>query len=258
MTTIIPSLETNQSSVSTLAQLAMQHSGAEGYALYALDTESGALIVEYSAGASLPRPQDLTISRGVARRSGSLVISYPLRLERSLLGTLAFAFQGDAVPDERITILDRLARAVETVYCLPHSASRLFEKINKMEAEVAASKIAARAKGILGGSFPDASRNDALEKIDLIEQHVEHTVRSWRLTPLLEDLLKEAEQRTSERRLTSQAKTLLQYIYGMSEEQAYTHLRNTSRRTRRPLGDVAREFIGGAAGAERPPLRCRT
>jgi hypothetical protein len=270
MTAAIPSLETKESSVSTLAQLAMHHSGAEGYALYALDTESGALIVQYSAGTSLPRPQDLTISRGVARRRGSVVISYPLRLEGSLLGTLAFAFQGDRVSDERTAILDRMARAVESVYCLPHSAARLFEKINRMEAEVAASKIAARAQGLLGGaslgtslSTPPGtslgtSFNEALGKIALIEQHVEHTVRSWRLTPLLADLLAEAEAKIAERRLASEAKIAIQHAFGMSEEQAYTHLRNTSRRTRRPIAEVAREFISGTAGAGHQPLRCRS
>jgi hypothetical protein len=251
MTAASPFLEAKESSVSTLAELAMHHSGAEGYALYALDSESGALIVECSAGTSLPRPQDLTISRGTAHRRGSVVISYPLRLEGSLLGTLAFVFRGDTVTDERIAILDRMARTVESVYCLPHSAARLFEKVNRMEAEVAASKIAARAQGILGG----ASLNETLERIDLIEQHVEHTVRSWRLTPLLEDLLKEAEQRISDRRLTSQAKTLLQRAYGMSEEQAYIELRNTSRRMRRPIVEVARELIAEANGGERQKVK---
>jgi ANTAR domain len=253
MTASIPSLETKESSVSILAELAMRHSGAEGYALYALDTESGALLLKHSAGASLPRPQDLTISRGLARRRGSVVVSYPLRLEGSLLGTLAFAFQGDSVAEQRISILDRLAGAVEIVYCLPHSATRLFEKINRMEAEVAASKIAVRAQGLLRG----ASLNEALERIDLIEQHVAHTMRSWSLTPLLQDLLQKAEAKVSERRLTSQAKSLIQDAYGLSEEQAYAHLRNISRRTRRTLGEVAREFIAEAAGAQLPHLPSR-
>src|ERR1700677_4155961 len=106
MTAATPSLETKPSSVSALAHLAMHHSGADGYALYALDAESGALIVQHSAGTSLPRPQDLPISHGVARRRGSVVISYPLRLEGSLIGTLAFVFQGDTVAEERISILD--------------------------------------------------------------------------------------------------------------------------------------------------------
>jgi hypothetical protein len=253
MTAAIPSLEANESSLSTLAELAVHHSGADGYALYALDTESGALIVQHSAGVSLPRPQDLTTSRGVARRLGSVVLSYPLRLEGALLGMLAFAFQGDSVADERIVILDRMARVVESIYCLPYSAARLFEKINHLEAEVAASKIAARAQGILGdaspGSLPGSSPSDTLTKIDLIDKHVEHTVRTWRLTPLLEDLLREAEEKLSERKLTSQAKALIQRTHGMSEEQAYAHLRNASRRSRRPLSEVAREFI---AEARRP------
>ncbi len=97
MTATIPSFQSEESSVSTLAQLAMHLTGADGYALYALDQESGALIVQFSAGASLPQPQDLAMLNGVARRPGIVVISYPFRLEGSLIGTLAFSFRGDSV-----------------------------------------------------------------------------------------------------------------------------------------------------------------
>jgi hypothetical protein len=250
----IPSFETEESSVSTLAQLAMHLSGADGYALYALDKESGALIVQCNAGASVPRPQDLAISNGIARRPGIVVLSYPLRLEGSLIGTLAFAFRGDSVPGQRIEILDRMARAVESVYCLPHSAARLFDKINRAETELATSKIAARARGILGG----ASADETLARIALVEQHVEHAVQSWRLKPILEDLLQEAEQKVSERKLASQAKTILQDAYGMSEEEAHRHLRHTSRRTQRPVREVAQRLIERIAETEGQIVRCRT
>jgi hypothetical protein len=253
MTATIPSFETEESSVSTLAQLAMHLSGADGYALYALDKESGALIVQCNAGVSLPRPQDLATSSGVAR-PGIAVISYPLRLEGSLIGTLAFAFRGDSVPGERIEILDRMARAVENVYCLPHSAARLFDKINRAEAELAASKIVARARGILGG----ASASETLAGIALVEQHVEQAVRTWRLKPILEDLLQEAQEKISERKLANQAKTLLQDAYGMSEEEAHRHLRHTSRRTQRPVKEVAQRLIEGIAETEGQIVRCRT
>ncbi len=153
---------------------------------------------------------------------------------------------------KRIAILDRMARVVESIYCMPYSAVRLFEKINRLEAEVAASKIAARAQGILGDALPGSSPNDALTKIDLakidlIDKRVGTHDSHRRLTPLLEDLLREAEEKLSERKLTSQAKALIQRTYGMSQEQAYAHLRNASRRSRRPLSEVARELIAEAA-----------
>ncbi len=41
-----------------------------------------------------------------------------------------------------------------------------------------------------------------------------------------------------------QSKELLQSFHGMTEDQAYRHLRYRSRTTRRRLGEVALELIG--------------
>lgn len=244
MIATISPFEPEDFGVSALAQLAMQHSGAVGYALYALEPESGVLILQGNAGAALPQPQDLTMSQGVARRAGIVVISYPIRLESSLLGTLAFGFQGDAAPEERVAVLDRLARVIERVYSLPHTTARLFHKINRVEAELAASKITLRAQGLLGA----APVCETIERIDLIEQQVENMLRTWRLKQILEDFLKKTEEKLSKRKLTSQAKTLLQEAYGLSEEEAYHFLRISSRRTQRPVREIAQELIARNAG----------
>jgi AmiR/NasT family two-component response regulator len=60
---------------------------------------------------------------------------------------------------------------------------------------------------------------------------------------VLEQLTRELEEEVEERRLTNRAKAILQSVHGMSEEQAHAHLRQTSRKTRRKLKDVAVELI---------------
>jgi len=60
---------------------------------------------------------------------------------------------------------------------------------------------------------------------------------------MLEQRLRELEEEIAERKLTTQAKVVLQSAYGMSEEQAHLHLRTISRRSRKPLREIAREVI---------------
>jgi GAF domain-containing protein len=59
-------------------------------------------------------------------------------------------------------------------------------------------------------------------------------------------------QRLADRKLLDRAKGLLQTRFQWSEEQAYLHLRNISRRRRTPLRAIAAEVINGFAPAERP------
>ena len=54
-----------------------------------------------------------------------------------------------------------------------------------------------------------------------------------------------------ERAVANRAKAVLQNRYGMSEDQAYLHLRSESRRSRRRLSEVARELLN----EQRPPER---
>jgi AmiR/NasT family two-component response regulator len=60
---------------------------------------------------------------------------------------------------------------------------------------------------------------------------------------MLEQRLPELEEEIAERKLTTQAKVVLQSAYSMSEEQAHLHLRTISRRSRKPLREIAREVI---------------
>ena len=64
-----------------------------------------------------------------------------------------------------------------------------------------------------------------------------------RFGTMLEQALRALEEEIAERKLTNQAKAVLQSAYSMSEEQAHLHLRTISRKSRRPLKEIARELI---------------
>jgi AmiR/NasT family two-component response regulator len=58
------------------------------------------------------------------------------------------------------------------------------------------------------------------------------------------------EKRLAERKLVERAKGLLQVNFGWSEEDAYYHLRRTSRQERIPMAVIAQRVIDVAAARE--------
>jgi hypothetical protein len=235
--------ETQQESISALAHLAMRYSGADSYALYVLDPSTGALELRSSAGPCPPKPGDLTINVSLFQRQGRSMRSYPLRVSASVVGMLAFSFGATPIPEDRIEVLDRMARAIETLHCLPYLAAQLFDRVNGVETDIVTAKIGTRAQGLLDDNRQEEAPHS--EAIEVIERHLETVLRSSRLWMALERLLRDGEEELAERKLTTQAKTLLQQVHGMSEQEAYQHLRAASRRSRKPIPDIAREVITG-------------
>ena len=70
----------------------------------------------------------------------------------------------------------------------------------------------------------------------------------------LESAVEELSRKLADRKLFDRAKGLLQVSYQWTEEEAYLHLRRTSRQRRTPMRDIAREIIdlggSGPAGAQ--------
>jgi len=69
------------------------------------------------------------------------------------------------------------------------------------------------------------------------------------------DLRREVDnlnRRLADRKLLERAKGLLQTRFRWTEEQAYLHLRNISRRRRTPMREIAQEVIGRLPAMERP------
>jgi len=118
-----------------------------------------------------------------------------------------------------------------------HSFTQQAARIGEMEADLIDDKVAARAAGLL-----EEWRLDR-DAIAILEAHVEGVLRPGGLGTKLEQASRALQEEIAERKLTTQAKAVLQSAYSMSEEQAHLHLRTMSRRSRRPLKEVARELV---------------
>jgi AmiR/NasT family two-component response regulator len=225
-----------QGSLPSLALLTMHESGADGYALFDLDEKGERLVQRHASGIPLPAPESLNVTGGLVRQGKFSVASYPLHLEGAVNGVISFAFRDAAISERRISIVDRMAKVIETVHAFPHRTSLLAARITSLEAELTDAKIAERVRGLLENPVnPDV--------VDTVIRHVEKVNRGRQFTTLLEQFLPALEDRVVERKLIVQAKGLLQRRHGMSEEQAYVHLRETSRTSRKRLRDVAQDLI---------------
>src|ERR1019366_8316977 len=75
----------------------------------------------------------------------------------------------------------------------------------------------------------------------------------------LESEVEERSRKLADRKLLDRAKGLLQASYQWTEEQAYLHIRLTSRQRRTPMRDIAQEIIGLAGnGPGSAARRCAT
>jgi hypothetical protein len=209
--------------------LAAREAGAAGFAIHQIDP-AGRREVKLDWG--LPPPE--------GGETGLTVTSFPLHAGDQATGILTFVFRGAVIPAGAQSRLERIAAVVEGVWRLPlapASYARDAARIGELESELADSKIADRARGLLANEAPPG------DAIDTMVRHVESVLRPGQLRTVLAQLTEEIEQEISERELANQAKAILQSRYGMSEDQAHVHLRLVSRNSRKRLRDVARDVI---------------
>jgi hypothetical protein len=213
-----------------LALLAAREAGASGFAIYQCDPASGQRDVQFGWGVPVPE----------AGESGLTVTSFPLRTGDDVTGVLAFVFREVSLSRQARARLDQVAGTIEEVWRLslvPAVYARSAARIGELETELADSKIADRARGLLAsGALPS-------DAIDTIVRHVESVLRPGQLGTVLAQLSQEIEQEIAERELANRAKAVLQSRYGMSEDQAHVHLRLVSRKSRKRLRDVARDLL---------------
>jgi hypothetical protein len=210
-------------SVQSLARLALQESGAVGFAIYQLDPDGGEPVLKCREGLEAPGE-----------------VSFPLNIDDGVTGRLSFVFRDSAVNLSTQLLLEKVARAIESVWhssLAPEKSARIALRIAELEAELADEKIADRASGMLQESASSRS------PIEAIARHVESVLRISELENALFQLERDLAEQLAERRLTSRAKAVLQSRYGISEEQAHVHLRIVSRTNRMRLRDVAQAMI---------------
>jgi hypothetical protein len=215
-------------SFAPLALLALRETGAAGYGLYAY--ESGSTVPVRLYGCGLPIP--------AGPQPGLAAARFALQVENRKVGFIAFVFRAPAVPEEANRALERLARTLESVWSLfvtPPAVIELAKRISRRQAELADLKIAERAQGFLNHCEPGAGETMAL--------HVECVLRTRRFEALLEQCARDLEDQIEERKVIAQAKSLLQMVHGVSEEEAYAQLRLSSRRSRRRIFEVAHQLI---------------
>jgi hypothetical protein len=220
-------------SLHPLALLASREAGADGYAIHEVDPADGRREVKFAWGAAVPE----------APETGLTLASFPLHAGDEVTGVLTFVFRGAAASPRARSVLERIARVIEEVWRLsrvPQTYARNAARIGELEAELADSKIADRACGLIAAApTPDA--------VDTMARHVESVLRPGQLAAVLGQLATEIEQEIAERDLSNRAKALLQSRYGMSEDQAHVHLRVVSRKSRKRLRDVARDLLEESA-----------
>lgn len=220
-------------SLAALGHLAMREAGAAGYGLYRLDLRSGALIRLQACGA---RVAELGLSEELL--SGVSLFARVKGLETHVL---TFVFRSCAISEDVAGILSQIAGVVESLLGLSlyeERAASLARRAAESEAELICAKIRDRARGLAQNPSPKGVGTETLARFsETLIQHQETSA-------FLHRLAAEREEALQERRLTSQAKAVLESVYGMSEDQAHHHLRLASRKSRRPLREVALEYIG--------------
>lgn len=222
-----------------LGLIAQRVSNAAGYAFFRRDGESGNLIKLFHGGVEIPEGAALT-SPGDYRFSVAL---FRLGNDEGVFG-LAFDGPGRSLPPS-------IVEAIEAVWNAARGMAQytsLARDVADLEARLLDSKIADRVKGLV--EHPDE------DSLHAISRHIESILRPPAGRLMLERLSRDLEQEVEERRLSNRAKTILQSVHGLTEEQAHTHLRRVSRRSRRPMREVAAVVIQEHAEADsHEPIR---
>jgi len=222
-------------SLGALAELAMRQTNAAGYAIYEWRRDRGEFAVASSQGVQRPAIRQLC-DMGIATDG---VTSFGLWSADALIGVVVFAFDLVELDVETHETLQRAARIIEQLlvqFRVQELQLQVAARIGQMEAQLADEKIADRVSGLLEH---EAVNGNALE---MMERHVHSVLSARNLDRVLDELLRDLEQRTEERGLLAQAKTLLQQK-GLSEVEAHAQLRMVSRRNRTRVGEVARQVI---------------
>jgi hypothetical protein len=212
-------------SLEALGQLAKKEARAAGYGLYRLDGETGS-------------PEQL---QGCGARIGDAEVWFPLRVQGAETLLLAFVFRGNVISKDAARILELMVRVAEGVLgrsLLTVRYAELAARVAESEAQLVYAKIRDRARGLITHDAADGSATEAVARF------ADTLLRRRETEIMLERLAAGRETEVQERNLAAQAKAVLESVHGMSEEQAHQHLRAASRRSRRPLREVALELIG--------------
>ena len=204
----------------------MRQTGATAYVIF-----DGEEIIDAS-GARIP-PSEL-------KNDGETpVVSYKLLLEGKPDRFIAFAFADRNMLEIARPRLDQATQILNSVCkasALRTDYVRMAERLADLDTRVLDTKIAERARGFVG----DHARPDPIEDI---ARHVAFVLRPTPVRQTITQLLDHLQKEMEARQVASQAKAILQNSHGMSEEAAHQYLQRASRKTRRPLRDIAAAVV---------------
>lgn len=212
-------------SLGALGQLAKKEARAAGYGLYRLEGERGS-------------PKHL---QGCGARIGDAEVWFPLPVLGAKTLMLAFVFRGNMISPDAARILELMAGVAESVLgrsLLTVRYAQLAARVAESEAQLVYAKIRDRARGLIERDVTNGSATE------VVARFADTVLRQGETETMLERLATGREREVEERNFAAEAKAVLESVYGMSEEQAHQHLRAASRRSRRPLREVALELIG--------------
>ena len=164
----------------------------------------------------------------------------PLRMDEQLVGVLTTGWkisQANALAADLISGLSSVASSLLRRVRHSEATCDIVAEIARLEAELADLRIADRASEIL------AQRDPAQETVKAVHRHIERVLEGTDSASTLKQQLETLRSQVQDRRLVNRAKAFLQKTRRMSEEEAYLHLRNASRRERRPLREIANEVL---------------
>jgi len=103
-------------SVQSLARLALQESGADGFAIYQLDPDGDQPMSKCREG--LEAPDNL--------QAGDCEVSFPLSIDDGVTGRLSFVFRDSAVNLSPQLLLDFMRGATVKLHCGSHARPARF------------------------------------------------------------------------------------------------------------------------------------
>jgi hypothetical protein len=228
-----------QENLYMLAMLAMTDTGAGGFAFFR-KTCDGSLERSEAFGEPIC---GATLSKDYVDGSASSgLVVYPLLRRGGAEGALAFTFASKTESDAAQPRLAHHATAIGRLWgvqSLARAYRTTLQRIIDLEEELIQSKISTIVGGALSG-------NRDSESADAVIRQVETVLRPSNTLRKLEGILETLSVEVHERSWIDQAKEILNTVSGMTEGEAHSYLRKISRRSRRPLADVARQIVQDA------------
>jgi len=166
------------------------------------------------------------------------VTVYPIEAQGALQGLLCIRPNGvDPITKQQLARTAQTCDSLASLLALARkirSYDNLVSEISALHLELADQKISDRARGLL----------DDEESPDAITAHVNRVSESIKFVDELHATIDDVRSQLNARQLLHRAKEKLQKDQGISEEEAYLTLRHMSRRTRTPLGAIAKLVLG--------------